>query len=116
MKRKHEKIAALTAYDFPTARILDEAGIEVVLIGDSAANVVYGYATTLPIGMPEMLYHTKAVVAGVKRALVVADMPFLSYQVSVEEAVANAGAFLKVGAEAVKIEGERRCWPPSNGW
>jgi 3-methyl-2-oxobutanoate hydroxymethyltransferase len=105
MKHRGEKIAALTAYDFPTGRILDEALIEVILIGDSAANVIYGYATTLPIGMPEMLYHTKAVAAGVKQALVVADMPFLSYQVSVETAILNAGAFLKAGAEAVKIEG-----------
>jgi len=105
MKARHELISALTAYDFPTARILDAAGIELILVGDSAANVVYGYATTLPIGVPEMLYHTKAVVAGVKNALVVADMPFLSYQVSLESAVANAGAFLKAGAEAVKVEG-----------
>lgn len=105
MKGRREKIAALTAYDFPTARLLDEAGIEVILIGDSAANVIYGHATTLPIGMPEMLYHTRAVAAGAKQALVVADMPFLSYQVSVESAIENAGALLKAGAEAVKIEG-----------
>jgi 3-methyl-2-oxobutanoate hydroxymethyltransferase len=105
MKARRELISALTAYDFPTARILDAAGIELILVGDSAANVIYGYATTLPIGVPEMLYHTKAVVAGVKNALIVADMPFLSYQVSLETATANAGAFLKAGAEAVKIEG-----------
>jgi 3-methyl-2-oxobutanoate hydroxymethyltransferase len=105
MKARHEPVAALTAYDYPTAAILDAAGIELILVGDSAANVVYGHATTLRIGMPEMLYHTRAVVAAVKNALVVADMPFLSYQVSKEEAVANAGAFLKAGAEAVKIEG-----------
>lgn len=105
MKARHEPIAALTAYDFPTATILDAAGIELILVGDSAANVVYGHATTLRIGMAEMLYHTRAVVTGVKNALVVSDMPFLSYQVSVEEAVANAGAFLKAGAEAVKVEG-----------
>jgi len=105
MKARHEPIAALTAYDFPTATILDAVGIELILVGDSAANVVYGQPTTLQIGVPEMLYHTRAVVAGVRNALVVADMPFLSYQVSVEEAVANAGAFLKAGAEAVKVEG-----------
>jgi len=105
MKARREPIAALTAYDYPTALILDAAGIELILVGDSAANVVYGQATTLRIGMPEMLYHTRAVVTGVKNALVVSDMPFLSYQISTEEAVTNAGAFMKVGAEAVKVEG-----------
>jgi 3-methyl-2-oxobutanoate hydroxymethyltransferase len=105
MKQRREKITALTAYDFPFAHILDQAGIEVILVGDSAANVVYGYTTTLPIGMPEMLYHTRAVAAAVKQAMIVADMPFLSYQVSIQEAVANAGALMKAGAEAVKLEG-----------
>lgn len=105
MKQRREKISALTAYDFPTARILDEAGIELILVGDSAANVVYGHVTTLPIGMPEMLYHTRAVVAGTKRALVVSDMPFLSYQPSIETAITNAGTLMKAGAEAVKMEG-----------
>jgi 3-methyl-2-oxobutanoate hydroxymethyltransferase len=105
MKRKGERIAALTAYDYPTAMILDKAGIDLVLVGDSAANVVYGDDTTLRIGMDEMLYHTRAVSAAVERALVVADMPFLSFQVSVESAVENAGRFLKAGAEAVKLEG-----------
>jgi 3-methyl-2-oxobutanoate hydroxymethyltransferase len=105
MKRKGERIAALTAYDYPTAMILDTAGIDLVLVGDSAANVVYGDDTTLRIGMDEMLYHTRAVSAAVERALVVADMPFLSFQVSVESAVENAGRFLKAGAEAVKLEG-----------
>jgi 3-methyl-2-oxobutanoate hydroxymethyltransferase len=104
-KAKAERIVCLTAYDFPTARILDEAGVELILVGDSAANVIYGMPTTLTIGMDEMVFHTKAVAAGVKRALVVADMPFLSYQVSVEQAVANAGRFLQAGAEAVKVEG-----------
>ncbi len=104
-KRRGEKIVALTAYDYPSARILDRSGVDLVLVGDSAANVVYGMKTTLAIGMDEMLYHTRAVAAGVERALVVADMPFLSYQVSVEEAVENAGRFLKAGAEAVKLEG-----------
>ncbi|MEO0069918.1 MAG: 3-methyl-2-oxobutanoate hydroxymethyltransferase, partial [candidate division WOR-3 bacterium] len=104
-KEKREKIVALTAYDFPTARILDEAGVDLILVGDSAANVVYGKPTTLSIGMEEMLYHTRAVVAGVKRALVVADMPFLSYQVSIEKTIENAGSFLQAGAEAIKIEG-----------
>ncbi len=104
-KAKSERIVCLTAYDFPTARILDEAGVDLILVGDSAANVIYGMPTTLTIGMDEMVYHTRAVAAGVKRALVVADMPFLSYQVSVEQAVANAGRFLQAGAEAVKVEG-----------
>ncbi len=104
-KAKKEKIVALTAYDFPTARILDEVGIDIILVGDSAANVVYGMATTLMIGMEEMLYHTRAVAGAVQRALVVADMPFLSYQVSIEKTVENAGRFLKAGAEAVKLEG-----------
>ncbi|MEO0069880.1 MAG: 3-methyl-2-oxobutanoate hydroxymethyltransferase [candidate division WOR-3 bacterium] len=105
MKMRGEKIVCLTAYDFPMARILDQAGVDLILVGDSAANVIYGMATTLTIGMEEMVYHTKAVAAGVKRALVVADMPFLSYQVSMERPVENAGRLLKAGAEAVKVEG-----------
>jgi 3-methyl-2-oxobutanoate hydroxymethyltransferase len=104
-KRRGEKIACLTAYDYPSALLLDSAGVDLILVGDSAANVVYGYDNTLRIGMDEMLFHTRAVAAGVKRALVVADMPFLSFQVSVEQAVANAGRFLQSGAEAVKVEG-----------
>ncbi|MFO7639115.1 MAG: 3-methyl-2-oxobutanoate hydroxymethyltransferase, partial [bacterium] len=104
-KSRGERIVALTAYDYPTARILDEAGVDLVLVGDSAANVVHGMATTLNIGMEEMLCHTRAVARAVQRALVVADMPFLSYQVSSDEAVRNAGLFLKAGAEAVKLEG-----------
>ncbi|UCG42241.1 MAG: 3-methyl-2-oxobutanoate hydroxymethyltransferase [candidate division WOR-3 bacterium] len=105
MKRKGERIVALTAYDYPTAMILDKVGVDLVLVGDSAANVVYGDDTTLKLGMDEMLYHTRAVCAGIARSLVVADMPFLSFQVSVESAVENAGRFLKAGAEAVKLEG-----------
>ena len=104
-KQKGERIACLTAYDYPSALVLDQSGVDLILVGDSAANVVYGRPTTLSIGMDEMLYHTRAVTAAVKRALVVADMPFLSYQVSVETAVANAGRFLQAGAEAVKVEG-----------
>ncbi|MGQ9708250.1 MAG: 3-methyl-2-oxobutanoate hydroxymethyltransferase [bacterium] len=105
MKGKGEKIVCLTAYDFPFARILDEAGVDLILVGDSAANVVYGMTTTLPIGMEEMVFHTRAVANGVRRALVVSDMPFMSYQVSIERAIENAGRFLKAGAEAVKVEG-----------
>ncbi|MFO7675062.1 MAG: 3-methyl-2-oxobutanoate hydroxymethyltransferase [bacterium] len=104
-KEKGEKIVALTAYDWPTARVLDESGVDLILVGDSAANVCHGMATTVTIGMDEMLMHTRSVAAGVANALVVADMPFLSYQASTEDAVRNAGRFLKVGAEAVKLEG-----------
>lgn len=106
MKARGEKIAVLTAYDFPFARIMDQAGIDVVLVGDSAGSVVAGYETTLPVTMAEMLYHTRAVVRAVSRALVVADMPFLSYQVDLSEARRNAGLLIKEGgAHAVKLEG-----------
>jgi 3-methyl-2-oxobutanoate hydroxymethyltransferase len=100
------KVASLTAYDFSTARLLDEAGIHLVLVGDSLGMTMLGYENTLPVTMSEMLHHTAAVARGVKNALVVADMPFLSYQVSVEQALLNAGRFVKEsGADAVKIEG-----------
>jgi len=103
-----EKIAVLTAYDCLTAQLLDEAGIDAILVGDSVGMVFSGYETTLSVTMDEMIYHTKAVRRGVKRALLVGDMPFLSYQISPEEAVFNAGRFLQeAGAEAVKIEGGR---------
>jgi 3-methyl-2-oxobutanoate hydroxymethyltransferase len=106
LKQKKEKIAVLTAYDFYTARILDEVGLDAVLVGDSASMVFYGSPNTLPITMDQMVYHTKAVSSAVKRALVIADMPFLSYQTSVQEAITNAGRFLKEGgADAVKLEG-----------
>ncbi|MBC7185717.1 MAG: 3-methyl-2-oxobutanoate hydroxymethyltransferase [Calditrichaeota bacterium] len=106
MKRRGEKIAALTAYDATMGALLDEAGLDLILVGDSAAMVVAGYETTLPMSMEAMLYHTAAVRRGVKQALLVADMPFLSYQVTIEEAVRNAGRFFQeAGAEAVKIEG-----------
>lgn len=105
-KSSGERITMLTAYDYPFARIVDEAGIDMVLVGDSLAMVVQGLENTLPVTMEEMLYHTRMVSRAVQRAMVVADMPFLSYQVSVEEAVYNAGRFLKeAGAEAIKIEG-----------
>ncbi|MCI0530939.1 MAG: 3-methyl-2-oxobutanoate hydroxymethyltransferase, partial [candidate division Zixibacteria bacterium] len=105
-KQKKEKIAVLTAYDFYTAKILDEAGIDSILVGDSANMVYYGYPNTLSIPMEVMLYHTKAVANAVKRALVIGDMPFMSYQASTEQAVTNAGRFLKEGnAQAVKLEG-----------
>jgi 3-methyl-2-oxobutanoate hydroxymethyltransferase len=105
-KAEGTRFAMLTAYDFPTAKLLDEAGIPVLLVGDSVGNNVLGYENTLPVTMEEMLHHTRAVARGVSNALVVGDMPFLSYQVSVEEGVRNAGRFLKEGgAGAVKIEG-----------
>ena len=105
-KSDGKRWAMLTAYDFPTAQILDHAGIPVLLVGDSVANNALGYADTLPVTMEEMLHHTRAVARGAERAMVVGDMPFLSYQVSVEEGIRNAGRFLKEGgAHAVKIEG-----------
>lgn len=106
MKERGEKITMLTAYDCPTARILDGCGIEVLLIGDSVGNAMMGLENTLPVTVEEMIYHTRAVVRGRKRALVVADMPFMSYQVSVEQAKREAGRMIKEGgAEAVKLEG-----------
>ena len=106
LKAEGRRFAMLTAYDYPTARILDEAGIPVILVGDSLANVVLGHPTTLPVTMEEMLHHTRAVARGAPNALVVGDLPFLSYQASEEEAIRNAGRFLKeAGAHAVKLEG-----------
>src|SRR5580693_6646636 len=103
------KISCLTAYDYPTARLMDEAGVDVVLVGDSVAMVVLGYESTLPLTMEEALHHTKAVRRGVQRALVVADMPFGTYQGDVNEALKNAVRFVKeAGAEAVKVEGGER--------
>lgn len=105
-KREQKKITMLTAYDYPFARIVDEAGIDGIIVGDSVGMVVQGLDNTLPVTMDEMIYHTKIVARAVKRALVIGDLPFMSYQASVEEAVRNAGRFLKeAGAEAVKIEG-----------
>lgn len=106
LKKRGEKIAMLTAYDFPTARLLDEAGVPILLVGDSLGMAVLGYDSTLPVTMEEMIHHTKAVVRGSKRAHVVFDMPFMSYQSSVEDAMRNAGRALKeTGAQSVKLEG-----------
>ncbi len=100
-----ERLPMLTAYDFPTARILDEAGVPMILVGDSLGQVALGYESTVRVTMAEMLHHTRAVVRGTSRALVIGDMPFLSYS-SVEEALENAGQFLQdAGAQAVKVEG-----------
>jgi 3-methyl-2-oxobutanoate hydroxymethyltransferase len=105
-KKQGQAISMLTAYDYSLARILDETGVDMLLVGDSLGNVMLGYTTTLPVTMEDMLHHVKAVCRGVKRALVVADMPFMSYQVSPFEAVKNAGRFLQeAGAQAVKLEG-----------
>ena len=102
----HQRFACLTAYDYITAKIIDECGLPLILVGDSLGMVVLGYETTLPVTVAEMLHHTAAVVRGVKSSLVVADMPFLSYHVSVQQAAGNAGRFIKsAGAGAVKIEG-----------
>ena len=105
-KRRGEKIAMLTAYDYTMARLLDRAGIDVLLVGDSLGMVVLGYETTLPVTLDGMLHHTCAVTRGTQRALVVADMPFLTFQVSVPEAVRNAGRLIQEGGAAgVKLEG-----------
>lgn len=105
-KAKRKPIVCITAYDFPFARIVDEAGIDLILVGDSLGMVVQGMDTTLPVTMDEMVYHTRLVARARRRALVVADLPFLSYQVTAREAVANAGRLVKEGgAEAVKLEG-----------
>ena len=105
-KDNNRKISMLTAYDYSMAKIVDVAGIDSVLVGDSLGMVFQGNESTLPVTLDEIIYHTKAVVRGVKNALVVADMPFLSYHVSKEEAVRNAGRMIKEGgAEAVKMEG-----------
>jgi 3-methyl-2-oxobutanoate hydroxymethyltransferase len=106
MKQRGEKITCLTAYDYSFARILDHAGVDILLVGDSVGCVVQGQANTLPVTMDEMIYHTQAVVRGRQRAFVVGDMPFLSFQVGKAQAIQNAGRFLQQGgAEAVKLEG-----------
>jgi 3-methyl-2-oxobutanoate hydroxymethyltransferase len=111
-KGRGERWPMLTAYDYSTARVFDEAGIPVLLVGDSAANVVYGYDSTVPVSIEELLPLVRAVVRGTERALVVADLPFGSYQIGVEQAFASATRFMKDGgAQAVKLEGGRRVAP-----
>lgn len=106
MKSKGEKISMLTAYDFTMAQIIDQAGVEVILVGDSASNVMAGHETTVPMTLDHMIYHTSCVVRGVDRALVIADLPFMSYQVTTKEALKSAGRMMKeAGAHAVKLEG-----------
>ncbi|HOQ29041.1 MAG TPA: 3-methyl-2-oxobutanoate hydroxymethyltransferase, partial [Armatimonadota bacterium] len=106
MKARGEKVVMVTAYDTPTARLADEAGVDLILVGDSLAMVALGYESTLPVTMEEMLHHTRAVARGARRALVVGDLPFLSYQASADDAILSAGRMLKEGgARAVKLEG-----------
>ncbi len=106
MKRNGEKISMLTAYDYTMAKIVDQAGIDIILVGDSASNVMAGFETTVPITLENMIYHTSCVVRGVDRALVIADLPFMSYQITPKEALINAGRMMKeAGAHAVKMEG-----------
>lgn len=109
MKRRGERCVCLTAYDALFARIFDEAGVDILLVGDSLGNIVQGHETTIPVTMEDVIYHTKTVVRSVNRAMVVADMPFMSYQVSTKEAFINAGRLMKeAGAGAVKLEGGER--------
>ena len=109
MKQAGEKIVMLTAYDYPTARLVDQAGVPLILVGDSLGMVVLGYDSTVPVTMEDMLHHIKAVVRGSQHALVVGDLPFMSYQVSVETALVNAGRLLQEGGcQAVKLEGGER--------
>ncbi len=106
MKNSGEKISVLTAYDYPFAQLIDQAGIDIILVGDSVSSVFSGYENTLPVTMDEMIYHTKPVVRASEQALVVADMPFMSYQVDQSDARRNAGRLIKeAGAQAVKLEG-----------
>ncbi len=106
MKQKGEKITMLTAYDYSTAKIIDEVGIPLILVGDSLGMVVLGYESTIPVTMEEMLHHTKAVVRGTKQAMIIGDMPFMTYHISVDDALKNATRFIQeAGAQAVKLEG-----------
>jgi len=106
MKEEKKKITALTAYDYPFARALDKAGIDIILVGDSLGNVILGYENTLPVTMDEMIHHSKAVGRAVKNAFLIGDMPFMSYQVSLSQCLQNAGKFIKEGSvKAVKLEG-----------
>ena len=106
MKQRKEKIPMLTAYDYVTAKIVDEAGVPLILVGDSLGMVMLGYESTIPVTMEEMIHHTKAVVRGAKKALIIGDMPFMSYHISVSDALHNAARFIQEGgAQAVKLEG-----------
>ena len=106
MKQRKEKIPMLTAYDYVTAKIVDEAGVPLILVGDSLGMVMLGYESTIPVTMEEMLHHTKAVVRGARKSLIIGDMPFMTYHISVSDTLRNAGRFIQDGgAQAVKLEG-----------
>ena len=106
MKQRKERIPMLTAYDYVTAKMVDEAGIPLILVGDSLGMVMLGYESTIPVTMEEMLHHTRAVVRGARRALIIGDMPFMTYHISVSDALHNAARFIQEGgAQAVKLEG-----------
>jgi len=111
MKQQKQKIVMLTSYDYTTAQVLNAAGVDVLLVGDSLGMVKLGYPTTLPVTMEDMVYHTRIVAKGNSHALLVTDMPYLSYQVSPKQAVENSGRMLKAGAEAVKLEGGKEIIP-----
>ena len=112
MKESHEKIVMVTAYDYPSAKLVDEAGVDLILVGDSLGPVLLGYEDTLAVTMDDMLHHTRAVSRGARKAMVIGDMPFMSYQVSIEAAISNAGRFLQeAGAHAVKLEGGTKVGP-----
>jgi 3-methyl-2-oxobutanoate hydroxymethyltransferase len=116
MKRKGEKVTWITAYDFPTASLVEQAGLDMILVGDSLGMVVYGYPGTIPVTMDQMIYHTEAVRRGAPNTFVIGDMPFLSYQKSVEDAITNAGRFYKeAGVDAIKLEGGKRVVPQIQG-
>jgi 3-methyl-2-oxobutanoate hydroxymethyltransferase len=106
MESRNEKIVMITAYDYSTAKLVDEAGIPLILVGDSLGMVILGYDSTIPVTMDEMIHHTKAVVRGTKQAMVIGDMPFMTYQISPEDALRNAARFMQEGgAQAIKLEG-----------
>ncbi len=105
MKERAEKIVMVTAYDYPSAVLVDEAGVDVILVGDTLGMVVLGYDSTIPVTLDDMVHHTKAVVRGAKRALITADLPFLTYQTGSQDALRNAGRLIQQGAAAVKLEG-----------
>ena len=116
MKQKGEKITWLTCYDYPMARMMEQAGLDMILVGDSVGMVVYGYPGTVPVRMDQMIYHSEAVRRGAPNVFVIGDMPFLSYHKSVEDAIANAGRFYKeAGVDAIKLEGGVRVAPQIRG-
>lgn len=116
MKLKGEKVTWITAYDFPTANLVEQAGIDMILVGDSLGMVVYGYPGTIPVTMDQMIYHTEAVRRGAPNTFVIGDMPFLSYHKSVEDAISNAGRFYKeASVDAIKLEGGKRVVPQIRG-